>query len=303
METDNENNLEQKGVIGKDNMIEISSKIWLVGLTGSGKSSTGNTILHGERFSLRSNKISVKSDLVFGEPVTVIDGSGIGDSAEDLQVDMKTLVENVEKVFNKTLNGEFAALVLVLKFCDRFLKQHRDCVKTIKAIFGDHVFKKCGVIVLTYGEIFDKEDNIGTFIEWCLRQGGDFRNLLIECEYRCVLFNNKAPYKKQKKTMVAQLMKCIDNVKSYGEEDFLQAEVGREKLKQEGDIGAWDQDGLKQEGLIRSSDNKDTHQIILIEGSTEQHHQPCLTLNERIVIFFFIILIKLLVFLIVFYTY
>ncbi|XP_059152019.1 uncharacterized protein LOC131938133 [Physella acuta] len=207
-------------------------KLFLVGRTGNGKSSTGNSIIPGKPFPLTSNTMIKHSGVLNGINVEVVDGTGIGDVAEDLNGDMKTLVLDVESMFYNKLSQSFTALVLVLRFGARFTNPLKESMRIIKSMFGEDIFRKCGIILMTCGDNYNKEENV-SFDVWIHNQSGDIKTLMEECDYRCVLFNNKTRNNSKVRKQVDKLMSAVAQVKytPYTARDFDNAKRGRQRLK------------------------------------------------------------------------
>ncbi|XP_059152060.1 uncharacterized protein LOC131938159 [Physella acuta] len=205
-------------------MSDSQSKIFLLtGRTGNGKSSTGNFFLSGLYFLPHSSlsddtRILRYSATVTGRAITVIDGTGIGDIGEDLACSAEDLLENTREALQ---DGGFDVLVFVLKYGVRFTKQEKDAVQRVKDMFGEDVFKTRGVIVMTYGDNFqlDNEDENVEFVDWCRRQTGEVENLFEEVQYRIVLVNNKT---KDKTATREEFFALTDklNISTYTITDF-----------------------------------------------------------------------------------
>nr|KAI8745193.1 AIG Resistant factor [Biomphalaria glabrata] len=120
----------------------------------------------------------------------------IGDTGDDISYKIGDIQEATRKMLQHlvTTGGSgIDAIVFVLKYGVRFTKQEKDAVTRVKEIFGDNVFSDFGIIAFSYGDLFDLDNSSQKieFDDWCLQQSGYVKALFIECDYRCVLFNNK----------------------------------------------------------------------------------------------------------------
>ncbi|CAM4491046.1 unnamed protein product [Leuciscus chuanchicus] len=166
-------------------------KMVLLGKTGDGKSSSGNTILSrntipSERiFTIESSPESLTAEcksgvaMVDGRTVTVIDTPGIFDTCHD-EEDVKS------EIFRSIIECAPAvdALVIVLKV-QRYTGQEIQILDKIVEYCGEATFKH-GVVLFTHGE--DLEDQtIKEFVKKSLK----LQELVDKCGGRCHVIDNK----------------------------------------------------------------------------------------------------------------
>ncbi|KAK6961715.1 GIMAP protein [Biomphalaria glabrata] len=202
-----ENLYEENALLKKklDSVTMTSSKeqkiIIIVGRSGNGRRSIGNSILGEPLFPTGTQYYSLKPVIREKDDFKVIVCPFIGDTGDDSSYKIGDIHEATMKMLNHlfgTWSSGIDAIVFVLKYGVRFHKQEKDAVKRVKEIFGQNVFRDFGIIAFSYGDLFD-QDNTGekTFAEWCLQQSGEVKELFEEARYRCVLFNNKEKSKEQ----------------------------------------------------------------------------------------------------------
>ncbi|CAG5124451.1 unnamed protein product, partial [Candidula unifasciata] len=222
--------------------------VLLLGSSGNGKSSIGNSILGKDVFRTSSSVksptpcIAMDSAQVGDQTVQVVDGPSILD-AKDADEDF---IEQIVIAMEKSLtlcDYAFSAIVIVLRFGVRFTKQEVNTIKLVKSVLGENVIKDYGICAISYGDNFEhaveeaREDGqLLTFEGWCREQSGEVKALFEECNFRCVLFNNRTKDENTKNAQRLAFLKMVNPTKPYSKEEFLKAqtslnkEIGTERL-------------------------------------------------------------------------
>lgn len=217
----------------------------LLGLSGAGKSSSGNTILGSERFEFScdfaavTTECAAESVMVEGRRVTVIDTPGFSDEV----LSSRELCEELMKVPLMASPGPHA-LIFVVKL-DRLSEADCALLERLPKLFGSDA-SKYSMVLFTHGDKLKKKS-----VEDLMQSNSHVSKLVSLCANRYCVFDNE---KRENKLQVRSLLDKIDEMVTANEGQY------------------YTSDNMKTfERYIRTKDKSSSGQFVPVNPKSSHH--------------------------------
>ncbi|XP_053198767.1 GTPase IMAP family member 7-like [Scomber japonicus] len=189
----------------EENHSDNKVNLVLLGMYGTGKSATGNTILGERKFESKTSSMPFTTKCQAAE--TVINGTRVRviDTPDIFDDEIKPSVKYHHVTQCKQLCQSDPCVYLLVIQVGRFTDGERDILRKVEEAFGPRA-KEQTILLFTRGEDLQRSGlSLEDFVQDCQPE---LKNIVKQCGGRCVVFQNKTSLQPQ----VTELMQTVNRV-------------------------------------------------------------------------------------------